>query len=160
MKVIAYLTSPLLQHSVRSKAKPVNFTGTVKEEDLSAMEPGDVCTFTTILLIFYLKTHVNNSHGWLTMWKWKFVEREEYEDMNTNSYSFIRKTRFVVIFVTSRSRTYLLVNICWQVWSLFNQHGRPNWYAVIKSRTGDRFSPCSHASRNRNVTKLPLKIEM
>ena len=46
MKVIAYLTSPLLQCSVRSQGKPVNITGSVKEEELSAMEPGDVCTFT------------------------------------------------------------------------------------------------------------------
>lgn len=45
MQVIAYLTSPLLKSAVRSQGKLVNITGSVKEEELSAMEPGDVCAF-------------------------------------------------------------------------------------------------------------------
>ena len=45
MKVIAYLMSPLMQSAIRSRGKPVKITGSVKEEELSAMEPGDVCTF-------------------------------------------------------------------------------------------------------------------
>lgn len=87
VQVIAYLTSPLLKSEVRSQGKSVTVTGSVKEEELSAMEPGDV-------------------------------------------------------------------------WALFNENGRPNWYAVIQSRTGDRFSPIADAGNKRNVTKSPLKIEM
>ncbi|XP_024392742.1 uncharacterized protein [Physcomitrium patens] len=87
VQVIAYLTSPLLRAEVRSHGKRVNIVGSVKEEELSAMEPGDV-------------------------------------------------------------------------WALFNEYGRPNWYAVIESRTGDRFSAFPDATGKRNVTKLPLKIEM
>lgn len=48
----------------------------------------------------------------------------------------------------------------WQLWALFNEHGRPNWYAVIHSRTGDRFSEIPDATGKRNVTKTPLHIEM
>ncbi|KAG0617799.1 hypothetical protein M758_4G015600 [Ceratodon purpureus] len=87
VQVISYLTSPLLKSAVRSQGKPVIITGSVKEKELSAMEPGDV-------------------------------------------------------------------------WALFNENGRPNWYAVIQSRTGDRFSPIPDPGNKRNVTKLPLKIEM
>lgn len=50
VQVIAYLTSPLLKSAVRSQGRPVNITGSVKEKELSAMEPGDVCT----LPIFYV----------------------------------------------------------------------------------------------------------
>lgn len=40
--VISYLTSPLLKYAVRAHNKPVHITGSVKETELSAMEPDDV----------------------------------------------------------------------------------------------------------------------
>nr|XP_024370051.1 uncharacterized protein LOC112279643 isoform X2 [Physcomitrium patens] len=87
VQVITYLTSSLLKSEVRFHGKAVNIVGSVREEELSAMEPGDV-------------------------------------------------------------------------WALFNEHGRPNWYAVIQSRTGDRFSEIPDATGKRSITKLPLSIEM
>ncbi|KAH9537934.1 hypothetical protein CY35_16G078200 [Sphagnum magellanicum] len=41
------------------------------------------------------------------------------------------------------------------VWALYNEHERPNWYALILRRSGDRFSRCGRADK-----KNPLRIEM
>lgn len=45
---------------------------------------------------------------------------------------------------------------CVKVWALYNQHERPNWYALIIRRTGDRFSRKNQSTGK----KLPLSIEM
>lgn len=45
VQVITYLTSSLLKSEVRFHGKAVNIVGSVREEELSAMEPGDVCSF-------------------------------------------------------------------------------------------------------------------
>jgi hypothetical protein len=42
-----------------------------------------------------------------------------------------------------------------QVWALYNEHERPNWYARILKRAGDRFSRMSYGAK-----KHPLYIEM
>jgi hypothetical protein len=51
VRVIAYLTSPLLKNAVRSQGRPVKVTGSVKEKELSAMEPGDVCTCSILYVL-------------------------------------------------------------------------------------------------------------
>ncbi|BBM97509.1 protein MpDNMT3a [Marchantia polymorpha subsp. ruderalis] len=65
--VICYLLSPLLYREVRAAPIPISLPKYIKEQDCSAMDPGEV-------------------------------------------------------------------------WALYNSHERPNWYAVIVSRSGDRFS--------------------
>ncbi|KAH9558908.1 hypothetical protein CY35_06G032800 [Sphagnum magellanicum] len=43
----------------------------------------------------------------------------------------------------------------YDVWALYNEHERPNWYARILKRAGDRFSRMSYGAK-----KHPLYIEM
>lgn len=43
-----------------------------------------------------------------------------------------------------------------EVWALYNSHERPNWYALIASREGDRFSSCTQVKGK----KSPLHIEV
>ncbi|KAG0595435.1 hypothetical protein M758_UG166500 [Ceratodon purpureus] len=47
------------------------------------------------------------------------------------------------------------------IWALFNEDERPNWYAVIVRRTGDRFSKPQKADPGARIVKLlPLFVEM
>ncbi|KAL3700106.1 hypothetical protein R1sor_018128 [Riccia sorocarpa] len=46
-----------------------------------------------------------------------------------------------------------------EVWALYNSHERPNWYAVIVSRSGDRFSdPQFQSSKKRPQIRIEVKF--
>eukprot|EP01018_Ginkgo_biloba_P031012 Gb_34754 [translate_table: standard] len=51
-----------------------------------------------------------------------------------------------------RQRSMLLDKVL--VWALYSTQRRPNWYAVIVNRSGDRFSPL------KNGKKEPLNIQL
>jgi hypothetical protein len=48
-----------------------------------------------------------------------------------------------------------------KIWALYNEDERPNWYAVIVRRTGDRFSKPQKPDPGARIVKLlPLYVEM
>lgn len=166
MQVIAYLTSPLLRAEVRSHGKRVNIVGSVKEEELSAMEPGDVCIFSFLcdlcpdyamvcLYVIIVDFSLIISQSLVPMRITIIIIFVDY--YATVIYKLLQ---YDSLLLADGTDLILFSPNCWQVWALFNEYGRPNWYAVIESRTGDRFSAFPDATGKRNVTKLPLKIEM
>lgn len=55
---------------------------------------------------------------------------------------------------------FVVVVVVVKVWALYNQQERPNWYALIVRRTGDRFSSQKLAPSGKVSMKQPLHVEM
>ncbi|CAM6092399.1 unnamed protein product [Calypogeia fissa] len=85
VNVIAHLLSPLLERTGRAVLRPIVLPKSIREQDCSAMDPGEV-------------------------------------------------------------------------WALYNDHERPNWYALIESRTGDRFSSCTQGRKKRPPVQIEVKF--